>query len=124
MREEIKGLAGFLVAGVGAVAALLAWAPLARVNVEAYPCPPLSPLRDGPCGHGGSRRAHHGGHACDNRVRRPVRRPVHSEAVSDAVVHAKPSGSVKAPASLPIASRCDPVPSGEMPATLARPRRL
>ncbi|MEU8852284.1 hypothetical protein AB0C70_40085 [Streptomyces sp. NPDC048564] len=34
MREEIKGLAGFLVAGLGAVAALLAWAPLARVNVE------------------------------------------------------------------------------------------
>ncbi|MCH0565266.1 MULTISPECIES: hypothetical protein [unclassified Streptomyces] len=34
MKEEIKGLAGFLVAGLGAAAALLAWAPLARVNVE------------------------------------------------------------------------------------------
>ncbi|RZB16009.1 hypothetical protein StrepF001_29285 [Streptomyces sp. F001] len=34
MKEEIKGLGGFLVAGLGAAAALLAWAPLARVNVE------------------------------------------------------------------------------------------
>ncbi|MFI9615806.1 hypothetical protein ACIHCM_29700 [Streptomyces sp. NPDC052023] len=34
MEEEIKGLAGFVVAGSGAAAALLAWAPLARVNVE------------------------------------------------------------------------------------------
>ncbi|MFE0640552.1 hypothetical protein ACFW2Y_02825 [Streptomyces sp. NPDC058877] len=34
MKEEIKGLAGFLVAALGAAAVLLAWAPLARVNVE------------------------------------------------------------------------------------------
>ncbi|MGX1508945.1 hypothetical protein RKD44_000233 [Streptomyces collinus] len=34
VKEEIKGLAGFIVAGLGAAAALLAWAPLARVNVE------------------------------------------------------------------------------------------
>ncbi|MEV7395293.1 hypothetical protein [Streptomyces sp. NPDC091215] len=34
MKEEIKGLAGFLVACLGAAAALLAWAPLARVSVE------------------------------------------------------------------------------------------
>ncbi|MFF8829212.1 hypothetical protein [Streptomyces sp. NPDC015131] len=34
MKEEIKGLAAFLVAGLGAAAALLAWAPLARVNVQ------------------------------------------------------------------------------------------
>ncbi|MFC8290221.1 hypothetical protein ACFUJ0_00130 [Streptomyces sp. NPDC057242] len=34
MKEEIKGLAGFLVAGLGATAVLLAWAPLARINVE------------------------------------------------------------------------------------------
>ncbi len=34
VKEEIKGLAGFLVAGLGAAAFLLAWAPLARVNVE------------------------------------------------------------------------------------------
>ncbi|WNF26889.1 hypothetical protein RI138_08570 [Streptomyces sp. C11-1] len=34
MKEEIKGLAGFLVAGLGSSVALLAWAPLARVSVE------------------------------------------------------------------------------------------
>ncbi|GJF27240.1 hypothetical protein [Streptomyces sp. HO565] len=34
MKEEIKGIAGFLIAGLGAAAALLAWAPLARINVE------------------------------------------------------------------------------------------
>jgi hypothetical protein len=36
---------------------------------------------------------------------------------------ANPSGSVKEPASPPIASRCDPVPSGATPASLARARR-
>ena len=41
----------------------------------------------------------------------------------DAASHANPSGSVKGPASLPIASRCDPVPSGGTPASLARARR-
>ncbi|MFD4370151.1 hypothetical protein [Streptomyces sp. NPDC058486] len=34
MKEEIKGLTGFLIAGLGAAATLVAWAPLARVNVE------------------------------------------------------------------------------------------
>jgi hypothetical protein len=48
-----------------------------------------------------------------------LRRPAHRDAAS----HANPSGSVKGPASLPITSRCDPVPSGETPATLARARR-
>jgi hypothetical protein len=43
-------------------------------------------------------------------------------AQSDAVSQANPSGSVKGPASLPIMSRCDPVPSGETPASLARAR--
>jgi SMI1 / KNR4 family (SUKH-1) len=38
--------------------------------------------------------------------------------------HANPSGSVKGPASLPITSRCDPDPSAETPASLARARRL
>ena len=38
--------------------------------------------------------------------------------------HANPSGSVNGPASLPIVSRCDPVPSGETPASFARERRL
>jgi hypothetical protein len=37
--------------------------------------------------------------------------------------HAKPSGSVKGPASLSMTIRCDPVPSGETPASLARARR-
>ena len=36
----------------------------------------------------------------------------------------KPSGSVNAPASLVMAIRCDPVPSGGTPASLARARRL
>ncbi|MER5967310.1 hypothetical protein [Streptomyces sp. NPDC002057] len=34
MKEEIKGLAGCLVAGLGAATTLMAWAPLARVNIE------------------------------------------------------------------------------------------
>ncbi|MCF2127058.1 hypothetical protein L1I79_11500 [Strepomyces sp. STD 3.1] len=34
MKEEIKGLAGFLVAGLGAAATVLAWAPRARVNID------------------------------------------------------------------------------------------
>jgi predicted kinase len=37
--------------------------------------------------------------------------------------HSNPSGSVKEPASPPIASRCDPEPSGATPASLARARR-
>lgn len=37
--------------------------------------------------------------------------------------HANPSGSVNGSASLPITIRCDPVPSGETPASLARARR-
>jgi glycolate oxidase len=42
---------------------------------------------------------------------------------SDADSHANPSGSVKGPASLPMVSRCDPVPSGDTPASLASARR-
>lgn len=42
----------------------------------------------------------------------------------DAGCHANASGSVKGPASLPMVSRCDPVPSGETPASFARERRL
>src|SRR5262249_57597003 len=38
--------------------------------------------------------------------------------------HANPSGSVKGPASLPMTIRCEPVPSGETPASLAAARRL
>ncbi|MFB7655931.1 MULTISPECIES: hypothetical protein [unclassified Streptomyces] len=34
MKEEIRGLAGFLVAGLGAATTLLAWAPMARVSIE------------------------------------------------------------------------------------------
>ncbi|MDL2079404.1 hypothetical protein QNN03_23465 [Streptomyces sp. GXMU-J15] len=34
MKEETKALTGFLAAALGATAALLAWAPLARVNIE------------------------------------------------------------------------------------------
>ena len=41
----------------------------------------------------------------------------------DAVSHANPSGSVKGSASLPMTIRCDPVPSAETPASLARARR-
>src|SRR5262249_21909481 len=41
-----------------------------------------------------------------------------------AACHANPSGSVKGPASLPMTIRCDPVPSGETPASLAAARRL
>ena len=37
--------------------------------------------------------------------------------------HANPSGSVHGPASPPMVRRCDPVPSGETPASLARARR-
>src|SRR5262249_40692159 len=36
----------------------------------------------------------------------------------------KPSGSVNGPSSLLMAIRCDPVPSGGTPASLARARRL
>ena len=45
-------------------------------------------------------------------------------AQSDAASHTNPSGSVNGPASLPTTRRCDPVPSGETPATLASARRL
>src|SRR5690606_37735407 len=34
VKEETKALTGFLAAALGATAALLAWAPLARVNIE------------------------------------------------------------------------------------------
>ena len=37
--------------------------------------------------------------------------------------HVNPSGSVTGPASLPMASRCDPVPFGGTPASLAAARR-
>ncbi len=43
---------------------------------------------------------------------------------SDAVPHANPSGSVNDPASPLIRMRCDPVPSGATPASLASARRL
>jgi predicted ATPase/class 3 adenylate cyclase len=47
-----------------------------------------------------------------------------NEALAAVVSHANPSGSVKGSASLPITSRCDPVPSAGTPASLARARRL
>jgi len=37
--------------------------------------------------------------------------------------HSNPSGSVKGPPSPPMVSRCEPVPSGATPASLARARR-
>lgn len=39
------------------------------------------------------------------------------------VLHTNPSGSVNGPASPPILIRCDPVPSGGTPASLARALR-
>lgn len=41
-----------------------------------------------------------------------------------AASHANPSGSVNGSASLPMTIRCDPLPSEETPASLARARRL
>ncbi len=42
---------------------------------------------------------------------------------SYAASQVNPSGSVKGPARLPMMIRCDPLPSGETPASLARARR-
>ena len=47
-----------------------------------------------------------------------------SSAQADAASQMNPSGSVNGPASLVMAIRCDPVPSGGTPASLARARRL
>ena len=48
--------------------------------------------------------------------------PTRSTAIV-AASHSNPSGSVNGPASLPIASRCEPLPSCATPASLASARR-
>jgi acyltransferase-like protein len=56
---------------------------------------------------------------------KPTNTPVKTTTAAQcrAASHANPSWSVKGPASLPMTSRCDPVPSGVTPASLARARR-
>jgi hypothetical protein len=66
------------------------------------------------------RRSSHAGLSWGGGLTAPPRRPTQRDAAS----HTNPSGSVKGPASLPIMSRCDPVPSAATPATLARAGRL
>src|SRR5262249_42584810 len=74
---------------------------------------------------------HHGG--CVRIVRHPCWMPGHAldkpgpapqdRAASDVASHANPSGSVNGSAAPVITIRCDPVPSGATPASLASARR-